>query len=93
MIVKFLGFLDLLAAGVMILYFFEIIPYKFVLSLGLYLIFKAIMFFGDFLSFLDGVVGLYMLLMFFWTPGIITTIFSVYLIIKSLLSLGLADSN
>jgi len=88
MLSKILGFVDFATAVVIILFQYNIVPVQLVISLSLYLIIKAIVFFGDFMSILDGIVGLYMLLMFLFKPEVISIIFAVYLTIKGIWSIA-----
>jgi hypothetical protein len=87
MIVKFMGVLDLFAAAVILLFQYKMIHNPLVVSLGLYLILKAVIFFGDLFSMIDGVVGLYMLFMMIIPIETVTFIVVGYLAIKGLSSL------
>lgn len=87
MLVKFMGVLDLFAAVVVLLFQYQLIHNPLVLSLGLYLLLKAVMFFGDLFSMIDGVIGLYMLFMMILPIEVITFIVVGYLSIKGLSSL------
>jgi hypothetical protein len=82
-----MGALDIFAAIVILLFQYKIIHNPLVLSLGLYLILKAVMFFGDLFSMIDGIIGLYMLFMMIFPIEIITFIAVGYLSIKGLSSL------
>ena len=88
MVVKFLGFLDIFTALIIVLFHFRLIHNPLVFSMALYLIFKAIIFFGDMFSIVDAVVGLYMFFMIFHSVTWITFVFAIYLIIKGMISLA-----
>ena len=87
MISKILGILDLFIAIGILLFQYNLIPYQVIISLSLYLIIKTIIFFGDFFSIVDGIVGLYMLLMAIFRIELISYIFIIYLIIKGIWSM------
>jgi hypothetical protein len=87
MIVKLMGVMDLFTALVILLFQYKMIHNPLVISLGLYLIMKAVIFFGDFFSIVDGIVGIYMLLMMFVSFHTFTFIVVGYLAIKGFSSL------
>jgi len=87
MIVKLMGVLDLFSAIVILLFQYKMIHNPLIVSLGFYLILKAVVFFGDLFSMIDGVVGLYMLFMLVFPIETITFIVVGYLAIKGLSSL------
>ena len=87
MVVKLLGFLDVFAAIIIVLFHFKIIHNPLVLSMALYLIFKAVIFFGDMFSIVDGVVALYMIFMMIYGVSWLSFAFAVYLMIKGMISL------
>jgi hypothetical protein len=87
MIVKLMGVLDIFTALIIILFQFKMIHNPLIVSLGFYLLMKAIIFFGDFFSVMDGVVGLYMLFMIAWPLEILSFIVAGYLVIKGFSSL------
>lgn len=86
MIVKLLGFFDLLTAVVLFLLHQDMIGWNIALAAFLYLMFKAVVFFGDLASILDAVTGIYIiiLLLGFHTP--LTYIFIIYLFQKAVFS-------
>jgi len=84
MIVKTMGLLDIFTAIVMVLFQFQAIHNPLIVSLGLYLIIKAVVFFGDFFSIIDGILGLYMLFMIIFPVKSITFIAAGYLTIKGI---------
>lgn len=86
MIVKLMGALDIFAAIIILLFQYKIIHNPLIVSLGFYLIFKAVVFFGDLFSMIDGVIGLYMLFMLILPIETITFIVVGYLSIKGLSS-------
>jgi hypothetical protein len=87
MIGKLLGFLDLFAAAIIILFHFSIIPGKIAFIAAIYLIGKALLFLGDFFSVIDGIVGIYILLMFIIKIPLISMMMAGYLILKSIWSM------
>jgi hypothetical protein len=87
MIVKLMGVMDIFTALIIVLYQYRMIYNPLVISLGFYLIMKAIIFFGDFFSIIDGVIGLYMLFMTILSIQMITLIVAGYLVIKGFGSL------
>jgi len=87
MIVKVMGVLDIFTALIIILFQFKMIHNPLIVSLGLYLIMKAVIFFGDLFSIIDGVVGLYMLFMMVWPVEVLSFICVGYLVIKGFSSL------
>jgi len=87
MIVKLMGVLDLFTALIIVLFQFQTIHNPLIISLGFYLIMKAIIFFGDIFSIIDGIVGLYILFMIVWPIEILSFICVGYLAIKGFSSL------
>lgn len=87
MILKFMGFSDLITALILILIPFDLVSWKIALVASLYLLFKAYLFKGDFASIIDGVSGIYLFLTFLGFTTILTPIFGIYLIQKSAFSL------
>ena len=88
MMTKLLGFFDMVAAIVMVLYQYDVTGFRIVLSFAAYLILKGIIFFGDLFSVIDGIVGIYMIIMFFIHSSTVTWIFAIYLILKSIWSMA-----
>jgi len=87
MIVKFMGLLDIFTAIVIVLFQFKYIHNPLVISLGLYLLLKAVIFFGDFFSIVDGIVGLYVLFMLILSFETLSFLAAGYLVIKGLSSM------
>lgn len=87
MIVKVMGVLDIFTAIVMLLFQYKLIHNPLIVSLGFYLIIKAVVFFGDLFSIADGVIGLYMLFMIIFPMQTVTFVAAGYLTIKGLSSL------
>jgi hypothetical protein len=84
MIVKLMSLLDIIAAVVMILYQYGSVSFRLLLSFIVYLIIKAFMFRGDFASFLDACIAIYMFFMLFLSVPILTWIAAIYLIQKAI---------
>lgn len=85
---KLLGIFDLFI-GVVVL-FWVLFPTQFLIYIALYLLFKGFTFafFGDMLSWLDVVIGLYMILLTFEISfGLVTILSVIYLLQKGLFSL------
>ncbi len=87
MIVKLMGVIDIFTALVIVLFQLNMIHNPLVVSLAFYLIMKGIIFFGDFFSIMDAVVGLYMLFMIAWHFEVISFIVAGYLLVKGFISL------
>jgi len=85
MIVKIMSLLDVTTAVMMILYQYGDIKTRLMLSFATYLFIKAILFRGDFASFLDACIAVYMVLMIFISVPIITWIAAIYLIQKAVI--------
>ncbi len=82
-----MGFLDITCAVIIILYQYSVIPFHIVLAGAAFLILKAILFFGDFFSIIDGIIGIVMLLMFFIRIETVSFIALGYLVLKGLWSM------
>ncbi|MEA3430725.1 MAG: hypothetical protein U9R08_05610 [Nanoarchaeota archaeon] len=87
MIVKFMGILDIIAAIVMILLHYSIGTWRLTFLFALYLFLKAIAFRGDMHSFLDGVIGVYMIFLLFGLHSVLTFVAAIYLLQKAVFSL------
>lgn len=86
-LVKILGVMDFVAGIAILLGEFEVIPWRFMLPFLAYLIFKGIAFRGSLTSALDMGIGIYIIVMLFWSSTIISVIAAVYLLQKSISSL------
>jgi hypothetical protein len=64
-ILRFFGLMDFLAGLALILTMLGIIPFRIVLAFALYLFIKGYIFKGDFVSTIDMVTGIFLLLMYF----------------------------
>jgi hypothetical protein len=74
MIYKLMSLIDIMIVGVLFLLHFNFLVASQCIFFALYLIIKCIGFWGDFASKLDGICGIYMIMMFFglrWLPGTI----------------------
>jgi hypothetical protein len=87
MLGKIMGFLDIAAAIIMLLSQYAGMPAQVIITAAAYLFIKAAMFFGDLMSIIDGIVGLYLLIMIFFRPEIVTWLFVVYLAAKGVWSM------
>ena len=87
MIVKIMSLLDIMAATIMILYQYGSVNTRLLISFIAYLALKALMFRGDFASFLDACIATYMIIMIFLPVTIITWIAAIYLIQKAITGL------
>lgn len=77
----------MLAGVVIALRHFHIISSVIVLIIGCYLVFKGLLFWGDVLSVIDFMAGLYAFFLLVYPISILSSFFSVYLITKGLWSL------
>ncbi|MCC7574492.1 hypothetical protein KO361_02780 [Candidatus Woesearchaeota archaeon] len=84
MIVKIMSLLDLATAIVMILFQYGSVKSRLLMSFIAYLLIKAFMFRGDFASFLDACIAIYMIFMIFFSVPLLTWIATVYLIQKAI---------
>lgn len=82
-----LGLMDIVAGVVIALRHFHIVSGVIVLIVGSYLVVKGLLFWGDILSFLDLLAGLYLFLLLVYPINLLSSFFSVYLIAKGLWSL------
>ena len=88
MFVKLLGLADVFSGLVILTY--TLIPHSFVAFAALYLIFKGAFFAatGDFMSYFDAAIGLYIVLLSFGVSfSFLSSIFLVFLIFKGVLSI------
>lgn len=86
MIIKLLGFLDLMSGIILALLHFNIISWNIAFGFALYLIFKGIIFKADFMSLFDLLMGVYMVLMLFGIRTFISFIFLGYSAYKTIIS-------
>lgn len=86
-IIRLLGFLDLLTVVAIMLYTYDVIPGRFLISFIVYLLVKGFIFKGDFASIVDVVTAAYMFLMIFYTIPVLSWIFSLFLLQKAIISL------
>lgn len=87
MIVKLMGFLDLMTAVMFLLLHYNIVRPAACIYFLFYLVVKAVAFWGDFASILDGLSAVYMVLMFLGLRYAITFVVVIYLGQKALFSL------
>jgi hypothetical protein len=85
-LIKLMGFLDLLTAGAIILFNYDILGLRLFISFILYLILKGIMFKGDIASMLDLGIASYMILMIFFPITILSWIAAIYILQKGIVS-------
>lgn len=86
-IVRALGIMDFLTGVVMLLYQYDVTGTRFLLSFIFYLLLKGIIFRGDFASFVDIVISVYMIFMIFAPITVLTYIAAIYLFQKSISSI------
>jgi hypothetical protein len=84
MIVKIMSLLDLATAIIMLLFQYGSVKSRLLMSFIAYLLIKAFMFRGDFASFLDACIAIYMVLMIFFSVPLLTWVAAVYLIQKAI---------
>jgi hypothetical protein len=87
MIVKIMSLFDIATAIIMVLYQYGSVNFRLLVSFIAYLLIKFFMFRGDFASFLDLCIAIYMILMTFVGVPIITWIAAIYLIQKAIVGL------
>ncbi len=87
MIVKIMGIIDLICAGMFLLLHYNIIAAGSCALVLFFLVAKTIGFWGDIASFLDGLCALYMILMFFGLRTSLVFVVAIYLAQKGALSL------
>jgi hypothetical protein len=87
MFVKVLGILDMVGAFIMAFYYFNVVSMNPVIGVMLYLFLKCVVFFGDFLSVLDGVAAIMILIDIFTQSGLLTYILVMYLLAKGVISM------
>jgi hypothetical protein len=87
MIEKLLGLMDMATAVIIAFYYFGIASTQVLIGASLYLVLKAVIFFGDAGSMIDGVIGVLTMLNIFMHVGWITYVAIVYLIGKGLISM------
>lgn len=84
MFVKVMSLLDIVSAIVMLLYQYGSVNFRLLVTFIVYLLVKFFMFRGDFASFLDLCIAIYMILLTFVSVPILTWIAAIYLIQKAL---------
>lgn len=84
MIIQFMTLFDTFAAIVMLLLHYADIGWRIPLAFSLYLIGKAYLFWGDIPSLIDGIAGLYIILLILGYSNALTFIFAFYLVSKLL---------
>lgn len=85
--VKILGILDILTALVVVLGHLDIAGFRPMFAVACYLAIKGFIFFGDLASFIDLLIALYIIFLFFHSFTIITVVVVIYLLQKALISL------
>lgn len=86
-LLKVMGFLDILAAAIIMLYTYDLVTGRVLISFIMYLVIKGLMFKGDFASFVDFLIAIYMIIMFFASSFWISLFASLYLLQKGFSSL------
>lgn len=83
---KILGFLDILTIIAMFLLSYEILAWRTAIIFAAYLILKGFTFKGDFNSFIDMSIGVYIIIMPIFSIKFLTIIFAIYLGQKAIIS-------
>lgn len=86
-IVRALGIMDFLAGVFLLLFQYDVVGSRIILSFIFYLLIKGIIFRGDFASFVDIVIAVYMIFMLFMPITVLTYIAAIYLFQKSFTSI------
>ncbi|MFH1072928.1 MAG: hypothetical protein V1743_05875 [Nanoarchaeota archaeon] len=88
MLVKFFGLFDIAAALIIILMNYELVhSLRLAIIIAGYLLLKGIAFIGDIASIIDIIIGVYVLILFFFPMTFLTIIFAGHLVIKGVMSL------
>ncbi|MFA6073568.1 MAG: hypothetical protein WC758_05625 [Candidatus Woesearchaeota archaeon] len=87
LLVRILGFLDFLSGLMILLFQYDVIGTRLLMSFIAYLLIKGIVFRGDFASFIDTVIAIYMIFMIFLPITVLSYIAAIYLFQKSVTSL------
>jgi hypothetical protein len=87
MIVKMMGFLDLLAAASILLLHYDVAGWKLALGLAIYLIGKGYALKGSIASILDVVAGFYLIFSIFSSHWLLSYVFALFLAQKGISSL------
>ena len=87
MLIQLLGILDLVHGILLVLSLIFPVPMIAIAFFAIYLVLKAIIFWGDILSIIDGIVGLYSVISLFAPIYKLSLIFGIYLLVKGVLSL------
>lgn len=82
-----LGILDLMAVLTLLaLHFFDV-PLRLSLAFALYLVFKLILFYQSWHSYIDAAIGVYMILLILGLSSTVTYVAAAYLLQKAIFSL------
>jgi hypothetical protein len=87
MFIKVLGFLDVLAALIIFLHSHGVVSWKPLVFFALYLIIKGFIFFSDFVSKIDVLVGFLMFFLLIFRMETLSVAFMVYLLAKGIISM------
>ncbi|MFT4282884.1 MAG: hypothetical protein ACMXX6_00480 [Candidatus Woesearchaeota archaeon] len=87
MILKFMGFLDILTAVIMFLFHLGVIEGRLLLSFILYLVIKGLMFKGDTASIIDFIIAIYLIIMYVYPMWLFTILAFFYLFQKGFFSM------
>lgn len=88
MLVKLLGIADFIIIIIIALLHYDLLGWRIGLTAATYLIMKAVIFKGNITSILDGLCGIYIILLSFGVHSIITWIIAIYLLQKSAFSIA-----
>ncbi len=86
MIVKILGALDLLTGVMILLFQYDVIGIRLLISFIVYLLLKGLLFRMNFASFVDIVIAIYMIFMIFVPVAVLSYIAAIYLFQKGAVS-------
>jgi hypothetical protein len=87
MVVRLLGVLDLIAALLIVLLHFELGGWRIPLIISLYLVAKGLAFRGDWLSYVDIAIGIYVWLIFIGFTTFFDYLLAAWLVYKGIVSL------
>lgn len=86
-LLRFYGAMDVFVAFMLFLTPDHIAPARMLLGCGLYLFLKGYLYKGDFLSFLDSVIGGYTILAIFFPLSLLSFAGGIYLFVKGIYTL------
>jgi len=88
MLIKLFGLFDIASAVIIILMNYELVhSLRLTIIITGYLVLKGVAFIGDVASIIDIIIGIYVVVLFFFPVTFLTIIFAGHLVIKGVMSL------